>query len=419
MLALRRLPRFTPRLAGIRGNATLEAAAQPQADAPPPPPPSSVTAKSSATAEDASGNANANISESAQGKNGGGRQKSVHAPREWCRPIAKGVEPAYDYALRYILKDASFMRNKLERVRAAVEAEEKKPEGERDEAALEEMREQVRIMEIQSEVNLPDVRWKARNGLADMSKPIYRHLVEQQWREEGDLDLLMERIYQMNVVPDMLPALHPSFDLRVKFSEPPPENNYLRTRVKRKLKQVEPGIFLVSEQTRRPPELSMTLFHTDTRLYTLLMVDLDVPDPEKRTFTTYLHWLQPNIPLSAFTTTPSVPLNTHTPYVPPHPQRGTPYHRYVLLMLPQASPTEAIDIPVVEESDRLGFNYREFAAKYGFDGARGGGAHMWREVWDETVSHIYQHTLKKEEPRFGRMPRPDPYAELKREKKYL
>lgn len=60
----------------------------------------------------------------------------------------------------------------------------------------------------------------------------------------------MERIYQMSVVPDMLPELHPSFDLRIKYAEPPPANNYLRTRVKRKLKEVEPGIFLVPEQVR-------------------------------------------------------------------------------------------------------------------------------------------------------------------------
>ena len=58
----------------------------------------------------------------------------------------------------------------------------------------------------------------------------------------------MERMYQMNVVPDMLPELDPSFDLRIRYLEPPPKNNYLRTRVKRKLKQVEPGIFLVPEQ---------------------------------------------------------------------------------------------------------------------------------------------------------------------------
>ena len=90
-----------------------------------------------------------------------------------------------------------------------------------------------------------------------------------------------------------------------------------------------------------------------------------------------------------------MPLDTHTRYVPPHPQRGTPYHRYVLLVLPQSSSTEPIDIPVFDEAGRLGFDFRAFAEKYGFDGARGGGAHMWREVWDETVSHIYKHTLSK------------------------
>ncbi len=30
--------------------------------------------------------------------------------------------------------------------------------------------------------------------VADMSKPIYRHLAEQKWREEGDLDLLVRRV---------------------------------------------------------------------------------------------------------------------------------------------------------------------------------------------------------------------------------
>src|ERR1700753_1298419 len=58
----------------------------------------------------------------------------------------------------------------------------------------------------------------------------------------------MERIHQMNVVPDVLPSLHPSFDLRLTFPEPPPQSTYLRNRVKRQHKHVEPGIFLVSEQ---------------------------------------------------------------------------------------------------------------------------------------------------------------------------
>jgi large subunit ribosomal protein L35 len=52
----------------------------------------------------------------------------------------------------------------------------------------------------------------------------------------------------MNVVPDVLPDLHPSLDLRVTFPEPPPRSVYLRTRIKRSYKQVEPGVYLLPEQ---------------------------------------------------------------------------------------------------------------------------------------------------------------------------
>ena len=58
----------------------------------------------------------------------------------------------------------------------------------------------------------------------------------------------MERIYQMNVIPDLLPALRPTIDLRVNYPEKPPTSVYLRTRVKRKYEPVEPGIFLLPEQ---------------------------------------------------------------------------------------------------------------------------------------------------------------------------
>lgn len=52
----------------------------------------------------------------------------------------------------------------------------------------------------------------------------------------------------MNVVPDLLPSLHPSFDLRVNFPEPPPKSVALRNRKKRKYQKVEPGGFLLPEQ---------------------------------------------------------------------------------------------------------------------------------------------------------------------------
>lgn len=104
---------------------------------------------------------------------------------------------------------------------------------------------------------------------------------------------------------------------------------------------------------------------------------------------------RPNISLSAFSESP-IPITTsHTKYIPPHPQKGSPYHRYVLLLVPQSHPTENISIPVPTEEERLGFNYRAFSEHYGLDAGKGGGAFMWREVWDETVSQIYRDTLSK------------------------
>jgi large subunit ribosomal protein L35 len=70
--------------------------------------------------------------------------------------------------------------------------------------------------------------------------------------------------------------------------------------------------------------------------------------------------------------------------------------------------------------------------EYGLDGAGrgGGGAHMWREIWDESVTRIYQDLLRewyslrlivfldlsrwsnakdKPEPVFGKPRRADPY----------
>jgi len=58
----------------------------------------------------------------------------------------------------------------------------------------------------------------------------------------------MERLYQMHVIPDILPILRPTVDLRVVFPEAPPKNAVLRARAKRKAVPIEAGVFLESEQ---------------------------------------------------------------------------------------------------------------------------------------------------------------------------
>jgi hypothetical protein len=56
---------------------------------------------------------------------------------------------------------------------------------------------------------------------------------------------------------------------------------------------------LISFKTLYPPWLRVTAFHPETRLYTLVMVDPDVPDPTNISYKQFLHWIVPNISLSA------------------------------------------------------------------------------------------------------------------------
>ncbi|KAF9242381.1 phosphatidylethanolamine-binding protein [Melanogaster broomeanus] len=336
---------------------------------------------------------------------------SLENPREWNRPLAFGVLPAFDEALKFIKADSAAVKLEIQDMQALLEAAKKAPEP--DTEATREMEEKLEYMQIQSEINFPEVQWKCANGMANLSKAVDRYLIEQRWRKEGALDLLMERIHQMHVVPDVVPDLRPCFDLRVTFPE---LNEKKKTSRKLVYSFVEPGIYLVPEQTLEPPMLYKDVFHTDERLYTLIMVDPDIPDEANSTFQTFLHWLQPNISLSATSPALISNLNSHTQYIPPHPQKGTEYHRYTILLLPQ---TSHIDVPTIEMDQRLGFSVREFAAKYDLNPAIGGGAHMWREVWNPAVSGIYRDVLKLEEPTFGKPPKPDRYADVKGKNRYV
>jgi large subunit ribosomal protein L35 len=55
----------------------------------------------------------------------------------------------------------------------------------------------------------------------------------------------MERVHQMHIVPDLLPSLRPTVDIRITFPDAPsPRNRSIR----KTYKPVEPGVFLVPEQ---------------------------------------------------------------------------------------------------------------------------------------------------------------------------
>jgi large subunit ribosomal protein L35 len=58
----------------------------------------------------------------------------------------------------------------------------------------------------------------------------------------------MERIHQMKVVPDVLPDIHPSLDLRVNFPRVKSKTGPQPTVSKAVYGHVEPGVFLLPEQ---------------------------------------------------------------------------------------------------------------------------------------------------------------------------
>ena len=94
---------------------------------------------------------------------------SRERPREWNRPLAFGVLPAYDEALKYIKTDSEVLKTETRQLQAALEKAKAAPEPDTD--VIQKMEEKLAILEIQSQVNLPEVRWKIRNGMGMFVSP--------------------------------------------------------------------------------------------------------------------------------------------------------------------------------------------------------------------------------------------------------
>jgi len=91
-----------------------------------------------------------------------------------------------------------------------------------------------------------------------------------------------------------------------------------------------------------------------------------------------------NIPLEATKSTIDGG-NTILPYIPPHPPKGTKYHRYTVAALEQPSQFDVNQV----KAERV-MNAREFVKDYNLTVR---GASFFREVWDEDVTKIYQEIL--------------------------
>ena len=206
-----------------------------------------------------------------------------------------------------------------------------------------------------------------------MNRPIYRHLADQQWRKYKRL-IIMQRITQMYIVPDVLPYLDPVAEVRLAFGR----------------RNVQPGEFVDSRVSEIPAKLAIQPFDQGRRLVSIVVLDSDVPNLETDSFEYRCHFLAVNVPVSPTSTSvPLVKLDKEKqivlPWVPPTAQKGSPYHRISIFVLQQEEGKVLDGAKIGKVMKRSGFNLRSFNDRYRVHPV---GVSLFRIKWDEGMAGV-------------------------------
>ena len=219
----------------------------------------------------------------------------------------------------------------------------------------------------------------------DMNKPIYRYLADRKWRKYKRL-VIEQRVQQMHIVPDVLPSLDPTADVDLSFGR----------------RRVQPGEFIHSLVSAQVPRMRVQVFDKGERLISVVVVDADVPVPEKDSFTYRCHFIACNIPISP--TQPLVPLDRldqasddadaaakpkhiALPWLPPWAHQGAPYHRIGVFVLHQTKAKPLDTAKLAKATQRHGFILRSFIQKNGCSPI---GFAMFRTHWDDGMPKLLE-----------------------------
>lgn len=188
----------------------------------------------------------------------------------------------------------------------------------------------------------------------------------------------MQRLTQMAVVPDVLSHLDITAEVRLGF----------------KRRNVQPGEFVDSRVSEVPPKLDVQVFDPGERMISVIVVDPDVPDLENDSFYHRCHYFAVNIPISPTSTSvPFSQLSKDTqvvlPWLPPHAQKGSPYHRLAVIVL-QHPPEKILDVSALREIvQRDRFNLRSYQQR---NSLKPIGAFLFRTQWDEGTAGVMART---------------------------
>ncbi|KAG0648765.1 large ribosomal subunit mL38 [Hyphodiscus hymeniophilus] len=237
---------------------------------------------------------------------------------------------------------------------------------------LGDMRKHLEWLKIQADINDPIIKKRFEDGEGDMNKPIYRYLADRKWRAYQRL-IIVQRLNQLSVVPDLLPHFEPIAAVQVAFKQ----------------RNVQPGEFVDSRVSELPPRLKVQVFDKGERLVTVVMVDGDVPLVDEDSFMHRCHYLAVNIPISPSQT--SLPLSRAQenqlvlPYLPPFAQKGSPYHRYSVFVLEQST-GQTLDVEALKEKvKRDRFSLRSFTNTQSVQPI---GVGIFRSLWDDGTSGV-------------------------------
>ncbi|KAJ5973519.1 hypothetical protein N7481_010729 [Penicillium waksmanii] len=229
-------------------------------------------------------------------------------------------------------------------------------------------------LKIHADINDPQVKRKFEDGQGDMSKPIYRFLADRKWREYRR-KILVQRITQMKVIPDVLPHCDPVVDTKLYFGK----------------RQVQAGDYVLANVSTSAPKLDVQMFERGEKLVTIAVVDSDVPNVEADSFDYKTHYLAVNVPISAVNTKVDLAQLSEDsqvvlPWLPPVAQKGSPYHRLSVLIMEQKD-AQALDFAAVKakEADRDNTLLRTIQARYHLKAI---GAHLFRSQFDETTLEV-------------------------------
>ncbi|OJJ51023.1 hypothetical protein ASPZODRAFT_148394 [Penicilliopsis zonata CBS 506.65] len=272
------------------------------------------------------------------------------------------------------LQEIQSVREKIARVQAVP------TENVREELAkkskLGALEQHLQHLKILADINDPLVKRKFEDGQGDMTKPVYRFLAKRKW-EEYRRKILVQRITQMKVIPDVLAHCEPVVDTKLYFGR----------------RVVQPGDFVTSRISATAPKLDIQMFEREEKLVTIAVVDPDVPNVETDSFDYRVHYLAVNVPISILNTKVdlaklSPEAQVILPWLAPVAQKGSPYHRLSVFILDQkdSQPLNVADLKA-QETNRDNTQLRTLQARYHLKPI---GAHLFRTQWDETTAEVME-----------------------------